>query len=69
MVEEASKDGGRAIVISNRITGAGPYQKYLKGLDYLFNGTGIAPHPNLTRWIEQGVNGWMEAVLKESRVP
>lgn len=65
IIEEASKNGGRAIVISNRITGAGPYQKYLKGLDYIFNGTGIAPHPNLTRWIDLQVESWMKEVIKE----
>lgn len=64
MIEEAGKDGGRAIVISNRITGAGPYRKYLKGLDYLFNGTGIAPHPNLTRWIEQEIENGIKDLLK-----
>lgn len=64
IIEEASQNGGKAIVISNRIAGAGPYQKYLKGLDYLFNGTGIAPHPNLTRWIEQEIEKGVENLLK-----
>lgn len=64
MIEEANQNGGKAIVISNRIVGAGPYQKYLKGLDYLFNGTGIAPHPNLTRWIEQEIEKGAESLLK-----
>jgi len=68
MIEEASKEGGRAVVISNRIAGAGPYQKYLKGLDYIFNGTGIAPHPNLTRWIEQEVDRWRRGLFEEPRM-
>lgn len=58
LIQEGNKNGGRVLVISVRIAGAGPYQKYLKGEEYIFNGTGIAPDPNLTQWIDQQINKW-----------
>ena len=67
MVTEAGKDGGRALVISNRIAGPGPYRKYLTGLEYVFNGAGIAPHPNLTKWLDRKIHQWMEEVLHTGR--
>jgi len=67
VVVEAGQDGGRALVISNRIAGPGPYRKYLAGLDYVFNGEGIAPHPNLTRWLDREIRRWMDEVLHSAR--
>lgn len=55
MIEDASRDGGRVLVISNRLTGIGSYRRLLAGLDYTLNGQGIAPHPNLTRWVEEQI--------------
>jgi len=63
MVEDAQRDGGRALVISNRIAGAGPYRRFLAGLDYVLNDQGIAPHPNLTRWIEEQIEAWIKTQL------
>lgn len=50
--------GGRVLLISNRLYGAGPYKRLLEdvglreGTDYVMNGKGFAPHPILTRWLE-----------------
>lgn len=63
MIREGNQNGGKVLVISARIAGAGPYQKYLKGEEYVFNGTGVAPDPNLTLWIERQISGWKEATL------
>jgi len=52
-VESGSADGGRVIVVPFRIAGFGPYARVLEGLDYVADGRGFCPHPNLTRWIEQ----------------
>lgn len=63
MIDEARKDGGRALVISDRIAGAGPYRRMLAGLDYVLNGRGVAPHPNLTRWVEEQIETWIGTEL------
>jgi len=47
----------------NRIAGAGPYRRFLAGLDYVLNDQGIAPHPNLTRWIEEQIEAWIKTQL------
>ncbi|MBI4522925.1 MAG: hypothetical protein HY695_03825 [Deltaproteobacteria bacterium] len=65
IIEEASGDGGRVLVIADRPTGAGPYQRILAGLPYTLNGKGLAPHPNLTRWIEKEIENWMRRTLTE----
>ena len=50
-VEDGLKDGGRVIVIPARTTLQGPEAKLLKGLEYTL-GTGFAPSPQFTRWVE-----------------
>ena len=32
-----------------------PIQHYLKGLNLKINLKGLAPHPNLTKWLEKGI--------------
>ena len=54
IIKEGNK-GGKVIVISNRLYGSGPYQHYLKGLNFKMNSKGLAPHPNLTNWLEKGI--------------
>jgi hypothetical protein len=54
MVEEASVDGGTAIVIPVRTTGEGHERKYLEGLEYKL-GSGFAPHPNYIKWVEEKI--------------
>lgn len=58
MVEEASKDGGIALVVPARTTGRGMADKFLEGLNYRYS-TGFAPHPEFTKWliatIEEGI--------------
>ncbi|QXD15192.1 hypothetical protein GQ464_017595 [Rhodocaloribacter litoris] len=51
MVEEASRDGGTAIVLPARTAATGPAAQYLDGLTYRY-GEGFAPHPAFTRWLE-----------------
>ena len=64
-IQEASQNGDRVLVISDRPTGAGPYQRMLDGLPYTLNGKGLAPHPNVTKWIEKEIEKWAEQVMKE----
>ena len=54
IIEEGNKRG-KVIVISNRLYGSGPYKHFLKGLDFELNSKGLAPHPNLTSWLEKGI--------------
>lgn len=67
MIDEAQANGGRVLVISNRIAGAGPYRRLLAGLDYTLNGQGIAPHPNLTRWVEEQIEGWIGSLTLQKQ--
>jgi hypothetical protein len=57
-IEEGNKTG-RVIVISNRLYGSGPYKHFLEGLKFDMNSKGLAPHPNLTRWLEKGIESSM----------
>ena len=54
MVDEAAKQGGRAIVIPARIAGEGPERKFLSGLEYDL-GSGFAPHPLFLQWVEEKI--------------
>jgi sirohydrochlorin ferrochelatase len=54
IIHEGNK-GGKVIIISNRLYGSGPYKHFLKGLNFEMNSKGLAPHPNLTHWLEKGV--------------
>ena len=47
---------GKVIIISNRLYGSGPYKHFLKGLNFEINSKGLAPHPNLTNWLEKGID-------------
>jgi sirohydrochlorin cobaltochelatase len=50
-VEQAAREGRRAVVIPFRVQGFGPYAKVLDGLDYVSDGQGLIPHPSVTDWI------------------
>jgi sirohydrochlorin ferrochelatase len=65
MVEEARKDGGRALVIPARTNGTGPERAFLEGLTFEL-GEGFAPHPLFLRWIEQQVEAG-SAALRAAR--
>lgn len=52
-VAQGSQDGGRVLVVPFRIAGFGPYAEVLQGLEYVSDGRGLCPHPNMTRWLEQ----------------
>lgn len=54
-VKRASASGGKAIVIPYRVQGFGPYARVLRDLDYVSDGQGLLPHPNVTIWIEQQI--------------
>ena len=67
-IKKVVKEGnssGKVIIISNRLYGSGPYNHFLKGLEFEMNSKGLAPHPNLTKWIEKGIE---IAVNKESLI-
>lgn len=52
-IEEGAKNGERVIVVPFRIAGFGRYAEMLEGLEYVSDGLGLCPHPNMTRWILQ----------------
>jgi len=74
MIREGN-NGGRVLLISNRLYGSGPYKHYLDaaglrdGIDYVMNGQGFAPHPLLTRWLEKGIEESLQATGPEKRAP
>ncbi|MEW5863201.1 MAG: cobalamin biosynthesis protein CbiX [Pseudomonadota bacterium] len=54
MVDEATRDGGRAIVIPARTSGRGPERAFLDGLKFDL-GEGFAPHPLFAQWVEEQI--------------
>jgi sirohydrochlorin ferrochelatase len=54
LVEQAARDGGRALVIPARTTGRGPEERFLAGLEFEL-GQGFAPHPLFAHWVEEQV--------------
>ena len=52
-VDEASSDGGRAIVVPYRVQGFGPYTKVLEGLRYASDGQGLVPSPQVRVWVRR----------------
>lgn len=54
MVDEATRDGGRALVIPARTNAQGLEHRFLEGLNYEL-GSGFAPHPLFTRWVEEQI--------------
>jgi sirohydrochlorin ferrochelatase len=54
MVEEATLDGGRALVIPARTNAQGRERRFLEGLDFAL-GEGFAPHPLFARWVEEQI--------------
>lgn len=52
-VNDGNKNGGRVIVVPFRVAGFGPYKEVLADLDYVADGRGFCPHPNMTRWLNE----------------
>jgi sirohydrochlorin cobaltochelatase len=52
-VEQASQDGGRAIVIPYRVAGFGPYARVLEGLSYASDGRALLPSIEAERWVRR----------------
>ncbi|MFZ5875596.1 MAG: sirohydrochlorin chelatase [Nitrospirota bacterium] len=61
--------GGRVLVIANRLYGGGPYARLLDGATYVMNDQGFAPHPNLTRWLETGIERTITALSAGTSEP
>jgi sirohydrochlorin ferrochelatase len=68
-VFDAARNGGRVIVVPFRIAGFGPYREVLAGLEYVADGRGFCPHPNMTRWIEQTAAECPAAPQQPPRIP
>ncbi|MBS0178299.1 MAG: hypothetical protein JSR20_06010 [Nitrospira sp.] len=62
MIEEASKNG-RALLVADRLYGAGPYRHLFEGLDYALNDQGLA-HPALTDWLRTGIDRTVAAMTQ-----
>ena len=54
MVKEATRDGGRALVIPARTNAQGHERAFLAGLEFEL-GEGFAPHPLFARWVEKQI--------------
>jgi hypothetical protein len=63
MVESATKDGKKVLIVTN-LVGARTIQaklrRDLKGLDYAFNAKGIVEHDNFIKWISESVHSALE---------
>jgi len=60
LIKGGSQNGGRVLIISNRLYGSGRYDEFFEGLDYEMNREGLARHPNMTRWLEEGIRKTIE---------
>ncbi len=47
------REGARVIVVPFRVFGFGPYRAVLEGLEYVADGRGLLPHPEVTRWLRE----------------
>ncbi len=56
-LERAKAEGGAALVLPFRLQGFGPYAEVLEGLEYVSDGHGLLPHPNVTEWIDGQIKG------------
>jgi sirohydrochlorin ferrochelatase len=65
MVEEATGDGGRALVIPARTNAQGPERVFLKGLSFEL-GEGFAPYPLFARWVEEQVKNGISAIAERA---
>jgi hypothetical protein len=68
MIAEGNR-GGRVLVIANRLHGSGPYARLLEGTTYVMSEQGFAPHPNVTRWIETGIERTITALNNGTSEP
>ncbi len=66
-VRHATRDGGRCIVVPFRVSGFGPYEGMLKGLDYVADKQGFCPHPNMMKWIEQAARECLDPPAQRPR--
>jgi len=68
-VEQAAKDGGRAIVIPYRVAGFGPYAKVLEGLTYTSDGQGLLPAPEVATWVRRQAETLKAGEFRQSMIP
>lgn len=59
-IAKGNEDGGRVLIVSNRLYGSGPYQRLLAGAKFEMNDRGLTPHSNMTRWLEREIEQAMQ---------
>ncbi|MDX1251237.1 MAG: hypothetical protein IDH49_03105 [Gammaproteobacteria bacterium] len=67
-IRKGNENGGAVLLISNRLYGSGPYKEMLSGSEFRMNGQGLAPHPALTRWLEQGIENAIRDMTQTHRI-
>jgi hypothetical protein len=65
LVQKASADGGRTLVVPARTLGQGPERRLLDGLAFEL-GEGFAPHPLFARWAGEQVEAAVAGLVGES---
>ncbi len=68
MVEEAGRDGGRALIVPARINGRGAADRYLAGLDFGW-GQGFVQTAYFAQWFEQEIARGQEALQTSAAAP
>lgn len=64
-VEEANREGGRAIIVPYRVQGFGPYAEVLRGLSYVSDGRGLLPSAEVQRWVRRQVEAMRPVLLAQ----
>lgn len=67
MVEEAGRDGGRALVVPARINGRGAADRYLAGLDFGWS-QGFVQTPYFAQWFEKEIGKGREVLQAPAAV-
>ncbi len=63
-VEQASRDGGQAIVIPYRVQGFGPYEEVLAGLSFVWDGRALLPSAEVEHWVRRQANELQKAAFR-----
>lgn len=65
IIEEASREGRRVIVVPARTTSEGFEKKFLAGLNFEL-ASGFAPHPLFAKWIEEQIDAGTAAIKRST---
>src|SRR5690606_12778656 len=67
MVEQASENGGTALVIPVRTAAQGPARDFMPDLEFKV-GRGFAPHPEFAAWVREQIEEGIRRITSSRQV-